>query len=146
MIVCRNVLLNGQTQPVNTSGGTNPNPFYFPEHRAWWAEDIVYTIVVESVVGAPTAATATARFQAMQGTTQGLQSVGDEHVNDVTPVWADIASDEWPVVVGTQASVNQMTVLRIKGGISHRLVLDFSFTGGTSPAFILSVESKMRGN
>lgn len=146
MIVCRNVLLSGQTQPRGTATGTNPNPFYFPEHRAWWCDDTIYTIVVQSVVGAPTTATLTARFQIAQPTTAGQQ--GGSNYVDTVYVWADAPSDsgQWPVVIADQTAVNVVKTFRIAGGISHRLVLDTAFTGGTTPAFVLTVESKMRGH
>lgn len=132
MIVCRNVLLSGQCSPRNIAVDVNPVPFYFPEHRAWWCTDTVYTIVVEAVLGAPTTASLTARFQVAQPTSQGL--VGSSNYVDTLYIWADMPSDngDWPVKVGDETSVNRMTVLRVAGGISHRLVLDPAFTGGAS--------------
>lgn len=145
MISVKNVLLSGQ-RDSNKTATVNPATLNFPENDARWADDVIYTIVVESVVGAPTTALLVAKFQVAQTTTQGISGGDFSHVTDNTYVWADVPSQDWPVTVGDKDSVNRVTVLRIAGGLRHRLVLTPTFTGGTAPAFVLSAECTTRGN
>lgn len=151
MITCRNVLLSGQTGPQENAAATSV--FYTPEIRSQGAVETLYKFVVEDVVGSPSSASLTVAWQAALRTTMG--NVGDTtDFTDANPVWVTIAAasyaailpdGDWPSPLADETLAAPVLYLRrILGGFSHRLAITPSFTGGTSPGFVMSLECETR--
>lgn len=151
MIGCRNILLSGQTGPI--VGTVATSVFTTPEIRAGAAIETVYRFVIEGITGSPTTASLTAKFQMAQRTTGG-QTGGAGAVTDALPIWSDMNADtgrdllpdgDWPTLIADQTLASPLVIVRrVKGGFSHRLAITPTFTGGTSPAFSMTLEAEVR--
>lgn len=154
MLACRNVILSGQRGPQKDAIAVAA--FTTPEIRADAATETLYKFVVEAVEGAPTSALLTVAFQAAHRTTGGVvgQGVGQDNFTDRKPVWQTLNSDEhrdllpdgdWPTLLADQTLAAPVVFFRrIRGGMSHRLLITPTLTGGTTPAFVMSVENEVR--
>ncbi|NDK91021.1 hypothetical protein GYA93_15725 [Gordonia desulfuricans] len=152
MIVCENILLSGQRGPRIDQIATST--FYLPPIRAEAAEDVVYEFSIETLEGAPASASLGVFFEAAIRTTGG--AVGDQSdFTDANPMWrqlnamddgALLLDGDWPTRMANQATTfpRGPIVRRIKGGVTHRLRVTPSYSGGTSPAFVMSCTAKVR--
>lgn len=154
MIAVRNVILSGQRGPRadQIASGT----FYTPEVRADAADETLYKFLVESLEGAPTSASLRVWFQVAMRTTGGVvgEGLGQDNFTDKKPVWVTINAvdqehllpdGDWPTRMANQAtSPPRMVMRRIKGGMSHRLAIQVVYSGGTTPAFVMSCENEVR--
>lgn len=161
----RSVLLNGQPGPIRGTLPTSGVTFYTPRIRgARSAKEVVWKILVESVAGSPTTATLGLAFQAGISTSKGNQTppvgTGDGeggqryYFTDVAPQYATLNDDEhaalmpdgdFPVVAADQTlAAAKLYVKRVVGGFDQRLAITPTFSGGTSPQFILSIEIEVR--
>lgn len=151
MIVCRNILMSGQTGPILGTPATTA--FTTPELRCDDADEVVYRITVEGTVGSPTSAFLKAEFQIAQRTTNG-EFGGSEAYTDRNPIWQSIDANthggmlpdgDWPTRIWRSEDGTTVVVQRrIRGGCSNRLKLTPIISGGTSPGIKITVEAEVR--
>lgn len=135
----------------NFATSSMTSPFVSPELPRNLT-DAVVVITVESISGAPTAATITPQFQLWHSVIGGNQEevfLGGSGVNpDVS--WLALTAaqnpsllpdNDWPVGLDVSAATTGAPVMvarRISGGFPWRLSLAWALTGGTSPAMKIS--------
>lgn len=124
----------------------------YPAHRLHlgdWANEVTFVVDIQSLSGAPSTASLTASIQAVMPHTTGNQYLNERvfalDATQLTNLTAE--GEDWPNPVCTQASSFPVTVQRtyIGFGKDLRLTLTPSFTGGSSPAFVLSVLAHGKG-
>lgn len=161
VISVRNVLLNGQPGPK--AGVIPTGRFNTPTIRARTATETVWKILVQSIDGAPTSAILTARFEAGIGTSFGNATppagvgvgVGGQYYwTDLHPTWQILDADQhagllpdgdFPTQLANQTlAAPVLYIKRVVGGFDHRLSINPFYSGGTSPAFQLSIEAEVR--
>lgn len=155
MITVRNMLLNGQYGQRSAAEGAGT--YYFPIMRTNAAVETVYAVTIERLVGAPSSARLQLFFQSVQSTSQGIDS--SNNVTDLKPLPFTLNADDhrdllpdgdWPTTVADQTMTTTVgassihLIRRIKGGFQHRLGFTQSFTGGTTPAFVMTIEQQVR--
>lgn len=161
----RSVLLNGQPGPIRGTIPATGVTFYTPRIRgARSAQEVVWKICVESVLGSPTTASLAMAFQAGISTSQGNQTppsgVGDGeggnryYFTDVAPQYQTLNDDEhgtllkdgdFPIVLADQTlAAPKLFIKRVVGGFDQRLAITPTYSGGTSPQFIMTIEIEVR--
>lgn len=165
-VAVRNLLLNGQAGPrVNPtqhpqSTGLPPSTWYLPGGRCFDAEWVDWVILIQSLQGAPTTASIRFGFEIGLPTTHGdvqpqpAPGTYNFSYTDAYPAWQPISVNShphmlpdgpWPAVAADETLTGEVMLLRrIRGGVNHRVRVDSSYTGGTNPAFILTVEQIQR--
>jgi hypothetical protein len=128
------------------------SPFLSPEMpRA--IQDALVVVTVESVSGSPTTVTISPMFQYWHSIIGGNQEEVIDGGSGISPTisWFTVAAvsnpsllpdGDWPVAQDVSAAETANTPVsfarRIDGGFPWRLNVAWAFTGGTSPAMILS--------
>lgn len=126
------------------------------EIRSRWCNETIWIVSIESVSGSPAAASISCKFQARLTTFGGNTGNQEENVqNSQSEQWTDITNtnnpgtlpdDDWPATLADHTLASPVIfVRRILGGFHHRLAFTTSFTGGSSPKFVVSAMCHMVG-
>lgn len=165
-VVIQNIMLNGQAGPkaVPTDNpqvtGLPGSSWYIPGGLTLACDWVEWIVIVQSLQGAPTTARFNLGFEmgvtTSFGNEQPQASPGTYNFSytDARPYWQsfratdypDLLPDgEWPEDMATQAtSLPLMVKRRVRGGFRHRLRVTTFYSGGTSPAFLLTVHQNQR--
>ena len=142
MIVLRNLLMSNQPFP-GVSAPAAGAWVYSPIIRTEAALEVLYNVGVNGLDGAPTTARLEMKFQSVLQT-NGTIIDGSPQYFDLTDP-AMLPDGNWPDPLANETLVAPVSVIRrIKGGIRHRLAWRMTFTGGTTPAFRLTIEQLQR--
>lgn len=164
-VTITNILLNGQTGPRatptdNPQTNTPPPSWYIPGGRTLECEWVEWIVIVQSLQGAPTAATFNLGYEmgvtTSFGNEQPQASPGTYNFSytDARPYWQgfraadypDLLPDgDWPENLATHTTVLPLMLKRrVRGGFLHRLRVTTTMTGGTDPDFLLTVHQNQR--
>lgn len=142
MPAIQNLLMTGQPGWELTAPGASTT--YSPILDTEAAEEQVLTLIVEALVGAPSAASLGIVFEALQQTTGTVGT--STKVTDNSPIYFDITDSNLIVPAATYSdplvseadSFPKAFMWQIKGGFRWRIGLVQAFTGGTAPAWTMS--------
>lgn len=124
----------------------------FPAHRmnvGDYASEVTFIVDVQALNGAPTSASLAAKVQGVMPHTTGYEMLNERLFDLDAAQAAALTADgqDWPAAVATEGSAFPVTIQRTYKGFGKdlRLVLTPSFSGGTSPAFVVSVVMHTKG-
>lgn len=113
------------------------------------AVEVTFIVDIQSLSGSPTTASLTAEVQAVMPHTTGNEFLTERVFSLSDGQAAALAAEgsDWPSPLCDQDTTYPATVQRTYRGFGKdlRLVLTPAFTGGTSPAFVISVVAHAKG-